>query len=174
MMLDLQSYLAANISANQDHRVGQPLKIELDERQYAPRLGVELAGGERQTTLTAEPTDEPHQLVATLEDVDQVGFYTVHASSPAGDKSHWKLAVNVMPEEGDLRLIANEQLAAQLEGVAYDVHAASDIQLETHDFDRSNLATFVLFALAALLMVEQALANSASGHPKSAPRPIRH
>jgi len=174
MMLDLESYLASNTAAAQDYWVGQPLTVVVDERQYAPRLRVELADGQRQTTLTAQSTGAPHELVATLDDVDRVGFYTVHATSPSGESSHWKLAVNVMPEEGDLSLIANEQLAARLEDVSYDVHASHEIQLESHDFDRSNLATVVLFALATLLLVEQALAYSASGHPRATLKPTRH
>ena len=174
MMLDLGSYLAAERAAEADHLAGQSVKLTFDERQYAPRLRVELADGQRQTTLTAQATDEPHQLAATLEDVDEVGFYTVHATTPAGENSQWNVAVNVMPTEGDLNLIDNPELAARLEGVSYDVHASSDIQLEDHGFDSSNLATFVLLSLAALLLVEQALAYAASGHPTMTLNRPRH
>ncbi|MCA9103442.1 MAG: BatA domain-containing protein [Planctomycetales bacterium] len=164
LILDLESYLASNNGTRQEHQVGQPLKLAVDEREHAARLRVELADGQRQTTLTAQPAGDPHQLVATLEDADRVGFYTVHANSPSGEAETWKLAVNVNPDEGELQLVTNPQLASRLENVDYDVHDSRDIELDSHGMDRSNLSTFVLVALLLLLLAEQALAYSASGH----------
>ena len=75
-----------------------------------------------------------------------------------------RFAVNVDPDEGDLKLIDGEQLATRLKGVKYDYRQASEFTGTNHELAGSNLTDAVLCVLVALLVGEQLLAYSASYH----------
>jgi hypothetical protein len=76
-----------------------------------------------------------------------------------------RLAVNVVPAEGNLAIVSASQLAAGLPDVAFDFHAADSFQWTARDVAGFNVSSGLLFFLALLLIGEQLLAYSASYHP---------
>lgn len=78
-------------------------------------------------------------------------------------------AVNVAPEEGDLHIVDEQELAASLDGIDYQWVRSSQFAQSSNELAGYNLSTASAVLLAALLIGDQLLAFAASYH-KADPR----
>ena len=161
---ELQAYLAMRPAPG--HLVGAPLRVELDPAQHQAR--VRFVGPDRNAP-SAAPVDAAAgpggSMVALFPDTDASGVYEAQITRNDGVIELRRYAVNVDPDEGDLTVVSAEQLATGLEGVPYDYALASAFRSQDRQVSGVDLSRTLLFILAGLLLVEQALAYSASYHP---------
>jgi hypothetical protein len=109
----------------------------------------------------------PSEQVAVLNETDASGIYEARLTKLDGTELVERFALNVVPEEGDLKKLSSETLAARLEGVRYEYHEAQDINYNPQQLAGFNLAESLLFVLVAILLAEQVLAYACSYHPRA-------
>ncbi|MBL9125461.1 MAG: BatA domain-containing protein [Planctomycetaceae bacterium] len=174
-LLELQAYLASPPRTTGDvHMVGVPWKLEVEAAAYQPRVEFRLPAGGPVTTpgaalsgerVTVDGTVSGAVLSATLTDTDVSGIYEAELTGVGGEAESRRLAVNVAAEEGALATVDASQLAASMPDVNFEFHAADSFQWTSRDVAGFSLSSGLLYLLAALLIVEQLLAYSASYHP---------
>jgi hypothetical protein len=104
----------------------------------------------------------------TLADTSVAGGYTARWRRLDGTERERIFAVNVAAEEGQLERIGRERLDRTLAGVAFKYDRAESLQPDTTTLAGVPLAKPLLHLLAAVLIIEQLVAFSASYH--AAPR----
>ncbi len=165
-MLELQAYLAARPSAEAPRLVGQPLELKLDAARYEPQVRFTSPREDVSPTFVQEAeVGADGQLAATLLNTDVGGFYQARLVRRDGREEVRGFAVNVDPEEGDLRVLDYSELASRLDGVPHEYQLAATYQYAAGEESGHNLGTILLYLLVALLVAEQLLAYAASYHP---------
>ncbi len=165
-MLEMQSYLSAARQPDASLLLGTPLVVTLDVAKVVPqvRFVVPRAGGAKETlTVDAAAADAGHR--AVLNDTSTSGIYEAQLTGTDGTQRVERFAINVAPDEGNLKLLTAAQLARGLEGLRYEYHDASSINYNPQQLAGFNLSTSLLMALIAILLAEQALAYACSYHP---------
>ncbi|MEX2112751.1 MAG: BatA domain-containing protein [Pirellulales bacterium] len=165
-MLEMQSYLSAARQPDTGRLLGTPLAVALDVAKYVPqvRFVVPRAGGAKETlAVDAAAADAGHR--AVLNDTDTSGIYEAQLTGTDGTQTVERFAINVAPQEGNLKQLTAAQLARGLEGLRYEYHEASSINYNPQQLAGFNLSTSLLVALIAILLAEQALAYACSYHP---------
>ncbi|MEX0677498.1 MAG: BatA domain-containing protein [Pirellulales bacterium] len=166
-MHELQSYLSALRHPETTRLVGTPLVVPLDVPPYLPQvrfiLPRELGGAS--LSVDAAATESGH--TATLADTDTSGIYQAHMTSTDGSQQALRFALNVVPDEGNLKKLTSTQLAGRLEGVRYEFHEAGDIHYNPQQLAGLNLGESLLYALIVILLAEQVLAYACSYHPRA-------
>jgi hypothetical protein len=150
--------------------VGAPLELHLDPAAYRPqvRLSTPVPGPSAAPAIDA--VRQPNgKLLATFAETDAAGVYDVQLRRVDGSPELRRFAVNVEPDEGDLRTVTAQQLANHLEGVRYQYEQASEFHYSGRELAGVDLGPALLYALVVLLLLEQLLAWSTSYHP-----PARH
>jgi hypothetical protein len=180
MVLNLQSYLAAPGRADQQLLVGGPIDIQLDVTQYRPELsfyvpGVSKTRRQRIVRNAVRPKEDSPLMQASIgrgEDgtsrngeTDRSGIYEAWSVTTKNEVRVDRMAVNVDPREGNLETMTPTGLAAALSPVSCELHLAEEYQFETDRRASSNWTNALLALLIAVLLLEQALAYSASYHP---------
>jgi hypothetical protein len=187
-MLELQSYLAASRGADATRLVGVPLSVPVDGKQFNTQVRFVLPrelGGASLSVDAASAADKPAaqksdaekpltgeakaaaEQVAILNETDASGIYEARLTRLDGTELVERFALNVVPDEGDLKKLSSEALAARLEGVRYEYHEAQDINYNPQQLAGFNLAESLLFVLLAILLGEQVLAYACSYHPRT-------
>jgi len=180
-MQDLQAYLAQRPREGETRLVGSRLRFQLDPEQYQPQVrfltptqGLSpapgppgLSAGRAGSGLYEARLTPEGQLEASLSDTGLSGIYEAQLSRLDGTTEQRTFALNVDPEEGDLRALDGPQLAARLQGVDYTYEQAASFQYDVGEAEHGNLWRYVLYALVVLLILEQLLAWSASYHPRT-------
>lgn len=166
-MHELQSHLAAKRHADTSRLVGTPLAVPVDVSRYLPQVQFVVPHdlGDASLAVDAAATDEGH--TATLRQTDASGIYRAQLTATDGSELVEHFAVNVVPDEGNLRKLSSSQLAGRLEGVRYEYHEADDINYNPQQLAGFNLAQSLLFVLIGILLCEQVLAYACSYHPRS-------
>jgi hypothetical protein len=179
-MLELQSYLAASRGADATRLVGVPLSVPVDGTQFTPQvrfvlprelggasLSVDAASATEKSAAEKSDAAKPAaEQVAVLNETDASGIYEARLTRLDGTELVERFALNVVPDEGDLKKLSSEALAARLEGVRYEYHEAQDINYNPQQLAGFNLAESLLFVLLAILLAEQVLAYACSYHPR--------
>jgi hypothetical protein len=163
-MLEMQAFLARR-PADTAHSVGASLVLKLDPAQYDPAIRLTTPEANAPPITTNAARGSNGTLSATLGGTETSGVYQVKLTRKDGGEELRRYAVNVEPEEGDLKTIDRPQLAAQLEGVAYKFEQAAAFQSAPGETAGYNLSDSLLYLLVLLLVGEQVLAWSASYHP---------
>ena len=170
-MLEMEAYLTSRPATEVPRLVGAPLELKLDPAQYEPHVRFATPKEDASPTGAVEASPAPDgQLVASLANVDISGIYQARLTRKDGKEEIRSWAVNVDPDEGDLRILTYPDLAARLEGIKHDFQLASAYQYSSEEQAGYNLATALLCLLVVLLLGEQVLAYSASYHPPT----LRH
>ena len=185
MLQQMQAFLNPDTHVATSHTVDQPISIELDSLQHEPKLEVRWPSDERLSDndasrsieIEAEPSAEnPEMLVGQIGTTDDgaggtrtnaSGFYTVNKKRVDGEAEATPIAVNVDPEEGDLRSLDAAQLATEMPDVEYTYHQSGAFVADDDALPGTNLGPWLLYALIAVLVAEQLLAYSASYHAGS-------
>ncbi len=171
---ELQSYLGARPTSNRSHLVGTPLRFSLDSRQYLPEIDLVIPGPEgtstrrieaRSTPTTTPATSTPKQWELAFYETDRPGLYSASLLTHAQKEEARPLAINVDPEEGNLRQLEPDELNARLDGVPFEYHTAGDYQARPIESEGHNMSLWLFLLLLALLVIEPALARLVSYHP---------
>lgn len=167
-MLELQAYLTARPAAETPRLVGQPLEWNLDAARYEPQVRVTTPNEAVSPTSVLEAEAAASgQLAATLLNTDVSGIYEARLLRKDGREETRHVAVNVDPEEGDLRVLDYPELASRLDGVPHEFQLASTYEYAAGEQSGYHLGTALLYLVVALLIAEQLLAYAASYHPPS-------
>jgi hypothetical protein len=164
-MLEMQSYLSAGLHRDATRVVGTPLEVSLDVARYLPQVRFVLPGALGGGTLAVDAESRGSGHSAVLGDTDTSGIYQAQLTATDGTQQTERFAVNVVPDEGDLKKMAGPQLARQLEGIRYQYHDARDINYNPQQLAGFNLSESLLYLLLAVLIAEQLLAYACSYHP---------
>jgi hypothetical protein len=166
VMLELESHLARSKRRAESLEVGDPVVVRLEAA--ADEIEVDLAvppdGTLVQQTAVASPAGV---LEATLPKTTTAGGYVARWRRLDGTERERIYAVNVAAEEGQLERIGRERLDRVLTGVAFKYDRAESLQPDTSTMAGVPLAKPLLYLLAAVLIIEQLVAFSASYHPAS-------
>ncbi|MCG8449438.1 MAG: hypothetical protein MI725_07655, partial [Pirellulales bacterium] len=98
---------------------------------------------------------------------DASGVWQFELQPREGESEKRLLAVNVVPEEGDLQFLGREQLAQRLEGLDYQFSLASQMSAGTDQLAGFKLSDTLLLLLAGALLLEQWFAYRASYHQRA-------
>ncbi|MGW8256450.1 MAG: BatA domain-containing protein [Thermoguttaceae bacterium] len=163
---DLAAYLSERTNNDRSRLVGEPLKLTLDLSKYQTPVRF-LSPRDPALPLPASESapSANGKFSAVLNETDTAGVY--QACFRRGDNSQEMrcFAYNVDPAEGDLSAMDKTQLADRLKQIKYEYEQASMYHSAREEIAGNNLSDFVLYALLALLIVEQIFAWSASYHP---------
>jgi len=178
VMLHLQTYLASQQENDRPRLVGTPIELTLAANQYQADTKFVLPGptGRRLIARTAVPTgDDKTMLVASVgnpaldhgrwDETTRPGVYEAWPLTIDSQVDLRRYAFNVDPSESDPSTVPDQQLSQILRGVKVTIHRPEDIQYELAGQSGYNWSELILYALIGLLLVEQAVAYSASYHP---------
>ena len=167
-MLQMAAYLSAARQTDPSREVGGPLEIEFERTKYQPQVKFITPQRGPTGTLPVEAAPSGDHLKAALPgDAGQSGIYEVQFTTPDNRTESRRFAYNVVPAEGDLKIVDGPQLENRLPGVTFRFHHAADALFDSDEFDRANLSRLVLYSLIGLLVCEQLLAYSCSYHPSA-------
>ena len=191
-MLELQSYLSAGRHPDSTRLVGSPLVVPLNVATFLPQVRFvmprELGGASlsvdaladaplpnglspapKDTQAPAKNADDASsdEHAAVLTDTDASGIYEARLTKIDGAEVVERFALNVEPDEGNLKRLGSTQLAGQLQGVQYEYHEARDINYNPQQLAGVNLSETLLYLLVAVLLAEQVLAYVCSYHPRA-------
>lgn len=171
-MLEMQSYLApAPGEVGQTSLVGEPIELQLDATKYQSRVRMQPPGGDPSQAVVVElppPAADGSLAPVAFEETLASGVYEVQLSTIENQPEQRRWALNVDPDEGDLRRLDSRDLATRLEGIDYEYRQAADYQATRPELAGSNISQWILLLLVALLVGEQLLAYVVSYHPPAA------
>ncbi len=114
--------------------------------------------------FTAKGTLEKDRLAMSVDNTEKSGFYEARLTTNEGQTETLTYAYNVMPSEGNLAVVSEQEMSDRLADVVYQFHRAGELAAVGSDAGQ-NLSETILYLLVALLIGEQLLAYSASYHP---------
>ena len=163
VMLELESHLARSRRRAESLEVGDPITVRLEAAvdEIEVDVAVPPDGTLVHQTAVASPTGV---LEATLPATSAAGGYTARWRRLDGTERERIFAVNVAANEGQLERIGRERLDRTLAGVAFKYDRAESLQPDTTTQAGVPLAKPLLHLLAAVLIIEQLMAFSASYH----------
>ncbi len=181
-LLDLQSYLTSSMRTEALHEVGTPVRIEHDNKIYRDAVSFVVPGEDSEVRQVIEKriqnlNDKEEELKADNGITDlQIGHSSETARS--GIYECWRFthgheidvrryALNVNTTEGDLRIAHIQELFDKLHPIKFQFHRADELSFEKTNKAGFNWSEYLLYALIALLLLEQVFAYSSSYHPKT-------
>ncbi|MCA9246616.1 MAG: BatA domain-containing protein [Planctomycetales bacterium] len=164
-MMSLQAHLAAGRAVQQERLVGAPLSLALDANRYHSQLQFAIPDGKRERMVLLDASKSAEGLLAEIVQTDRQGLYRAELRTRDDDEEQRLFAYNVSPPEGDLHSLDVPQLAARMGGLPIEIHRAADLEYDPEELAGFNLSQPLLFALLAILIVEQILAYFCGYHP---------
>ena len=163
VMLELESHLARSRRRAESLEVGDPVAVRLDATvdEIEVDLVVPPDGVVVHQTAVASAAGV---LEATLSETAAPGGYAARWRRLDGTERERLFAVNVAAGEGQLERIGRERLDRTLTGVTFKYDRAESLQPDTTTLAGVPLVKPLLHLLAAVLIVEQLVAFSASYH----------
>jgi hypothetical protein len=163
VMLELESHLARSRRRAESLEVGDPVAVRLDATvdEIEVDLVVPPDGVVVHQTAVASAAGV---LEATLSETAAPGGYAARWRRLDGSERERLFAVNVAAGEGQLERIGRERLDRTLTGVTFKYDRAESLQPDTTTLAGVPLVKPLLHLLAAVLIVEQLVAFSASYH----------
>jgi hypothetical protein len=164
-MLELQSYISSRQHAGDESLVGTPIRWVLDPKSYDPEVRFLPPGTSESTATVLQAAIAPEGLKVEYADTSLAGFYRTELTHTDKTSELRHSARNVDSDEGELAQIGDERLREELAGIRVNFRKADRIQPAESENSSSFLSTAILYALAILLIGEQALAYTAAYHP---------
>ena len=162
VMLELESHLARSRRRAESLEVGDPVTVRLDPA--VDEIEVDIAVPPDGTLVHQTAVASPGGLEATLDETSVAGGYTARWRRLDGTERERLFAVNVAADEGQVERIGRERLDRVLAGVAFKYDRAESLQPDTTTLAGVPLVKPLLYLLAAVLIIEQLVAFSASYH----------
>ncbi len=159
---ELVGALSANRRGAPGAEAGKPLTVEVDPEQHTPLVQVFAPGGSS-STAQAKP-DDAGRLTATLSPRPASGVWRAELTSPDGKTEQRLIAVNVEPNEGDLNRLSGSALAAAMPDANYRYALAKDFRRGEEQLAGYGLGDALLYALIAVIALEQWLAYRTGYH----------
>ena len=191
VQLELIKHIARTDRSPETRQIGEPIQLSLNPADYSDTVEVLSPGadGERTTRLQASPeqtqaglTPEtegltpprsegksgPLRLAATFRETDDPGIYTVRLMTQSQVSEDRLIAYNVSPREGDLQLATTPDLRKRLGGNTHvTIQEFGQLEWVQGKEAGSEIRQWLLWALLAFLLAEQALAYKLSYHPST-------
>jgi hypothetical protein len=168
VMLELESHLARSRQRAESLVVGAPLAMRLDTAVDESEVDFLVPPDGTVVHQTAVTGTAAGAAEAVLPSTRAAGGYAARWRRLDGTERERIFAVNVAADEGQLERIGRDRLDRALAGVAFRYESADALQPDTATLAGVPLARPLLLILAALLLLEQVVAFSASYH--AAPR----
>ncbi len=176
MIWKLQAYLAAPQRADLPRPLGSDIRVSLDASEYRPEVKFIVPGSLATSRRLIEKRarrakDDSVVLDASLsksstEPTDRMGIYETWAIANDGRVAVARYTLNVDPAEGELDLPEAAALEESLKPLPVKIHESDEVQYNLGDNSGTEWSFYILLGLVLLLMVEQAVAYSASYHPQ--------
>jgi hypothetical protein len=163
VMLELESHLARSRRRAESLEVGDPVAVRLDPAVDEIEVDVAVPPDGTLVHQTAVASSAG-VLEATLRDTSAAGGYTARWRRLDGTERERIFAVNVQADEGQLERIGRERLDRALAGIPFKYDRAESLQPDTTTLAGVPLMKPLLHLLAAVLIIEQLVAFSASYH----------
>ncbi len=165
-MLELQAYLSRPAVEKKPALVGDDLTVSYDASLYQPQVRwVPPVTKAIDPSATEATLQDNGTYNAILQAAPVSGVYRAEYSAKDGGHGDQPLAVNIDPEEGKLDLVDGPALAAALEGVDYRYEPVSTFRYAEEELEGRDLTDVLLYALIALLVLEQLVAYWVGDHP---------
>jgi len=164
-MLEMQSYISSREQARDESLVGTPIRWVLDPKSYVEEVRFLPPGASESTAVAVQAVAAPEGLKVEFNDTSLAGFYRTELTRVDRTSELRHSARNVNSDEGELKQIPEETLREQMSGVRVNFRKADKIQPAESDSSSSFMSTAILYALAILLLGEQALAYTCAYHP---------
>ncbi len=162
VMQELAAYAAARATQEGTLPVGSTLRLALDPAKHEMSALV-LSPADSQG-VPAERVEEDQKLYLTHADTRQRGLYTLRMTRRDGQREDVLFAVNADPAEGRMARVDSEGLRQALGGGRVElVRAGASLGADTAGA-RAELWRPLLWALMAVLVIEQALAWAFGTH----------
>ncbi len=194
VQLELIKHIARTDRSPETRQIGEPIQLSLNPADYTDTVEVLSPGadGERTTWIQASPeqlqeglTPEnrgltrprsedreerrnagPLRLTASFRETDDPGIYTVRLMTQSQVSEDRLIAYNVSPREGDLQLATTPDLRKRLGGNSHvTIQEFGHLEWVQGKEAGSEIRQWLLWALLAFLVAEQALAYRLSYHP---------
>jgi hypothetical protein len=175
--LDLAKHIARRAQAQLRRIVGEPIDQVFSRTAFAD--DVEFVSPDAHVTqvkavpVAAAPENATHNaanlppLAATFRDTDAPGVYAVRLTTSGGQPQEQLIAYNVPPEEGDLKLVADQELLASVGPVEHlTIQAPGSFDWIRSAAPGEDIRWSLLLLLVGVIVAEQALAYRLSYHPK--------
>lgn len=163
VMLELESHLARGRRRAESLEVGDPLAVRLDPAVDEIEVDVAVPPNGAIVHQSAVPGPDG-RLVASFAETAVPGGYAARWRRLDGTERERVFAVNVSPDEGQLERIGRERLDRGLAGIPFQYERAEQLQPDATTLAGVPLARPLLYLLAAVLVIEQLVAFSASYH----------
>ena len=160
----LQAHLSLWKQDDPARQVGVPLRVQVAAANYMPEIGFVTPLEGVDGMFTTKGTVENEQLAVALDNTEKSGFYEARLTTGDGQTESLVYAYNVVPSEGKLAIIDEQQMSERLADVVYEFHRAGDSAVGSSDSGQ-NLSETILYLLVAILIGEQLLAYAISYHP---------
>jgi hypothetical protein len=165
---ELVGYLSATRRRFDVRGVDEPIKLTLPEAQYQPEVKIRAPGVGESNAASIVAAAKNGMYEITAPGKPQSGVWRFELTTRDGKPQTRYVAVNVPVGEGQLALVDREEIAERLKGVEYRYSLATEFSETDDELAGYRLGDALLYALAALLIVEQLFAVSASYHPAAA------
>ncbi|MFM8891813.1 MAG: hypothetical protein ACKOTB_09385, partial [Planctomycetia bacterium] len=163
VMLELESHLARGRRRAESLEVGEPLAVRLDPAVDEIEVDVAVPPSGAIVHQSAVPGVDG-RLVASFAETSVPGGYAARWRRLDGTERERVFAVNVSADEGQLERIGRERLDRGLAGIPFQYERAEQLQPDATTLAGVPLARPLLYLLAAVLVIEQLVAFSASYH----------
>jgi hypothetical protein len=164
---ELVGYLSATQRRFDVRGVDEPVSLTVAEAEYQPEVTIRPPNSADGGTTAVAPTAKNGQYLIEAPTKPRSGVWQFELKARDGKPETRYVAVNVAPEEGDLALLTQEELAQRLRGIDYQYSLASALTETQEELSGFRLADALLYTLAGVLIIEQLFAVSASYHPGS-------
>jgi hypothetical protein len=168
-MLELQAYLSRPGVESRPKLVGNDLEISFDATTYLPQVRwVPPAEQGLEPTVSEGALEGEGAFVARYAAAPFSGVYRAELTRKDGGGHAMQVAVNVDPVESNLDLVDGPTLAAKLDGLDFRYESAGTFRYAEEEIAGTNLTDTLLYALLAMLLVEQLFAYWVGDHPPRA------
>jgi len=170
LVQELQSYLAATSGKSPPQTLGTPWEVAFDATKYAPKVTLTRPTAEaldETSRVDGEPVEKLKNMLRVFyPQTDVSGVYRMQLDRVDGAPAEQRqVAYNVDATEGDLRTVSGQQLADRLGRLEYVLHQAEAFRWEGLGSANVRLLETILYALIALMLLEQLLAYLLGYHP---------
>lgn len=165
-MMELAHYVAKRGDSGTEHWVGEPIEVPLDPAAFEPDAVVRTPAypTEPEVSVAAAPSGGGQELALHWDHTDSAGVYQFvlqrrgRADAASSGEVVRLVTVNIDPGESDLTMAQEDELRRSMGGVPLEYVKGIERIAEATGEARTELWRVLLFATAAVLMIEQFLA----------------